>query len=294
MNIIKENLKVHAALLSVGLIFGANYSIAKSPMPDLIPPSAFILIRVTIATLIFWIIDWFSGNEQIKYPRDFFAFAKCAVFGVAVNQLMFFKGLSMTSTINASVIMTTNPIIVLVAAYFILHENITRTKAIGVLLGSLGAILLILKNGMNWQEGSFLGDLFIFVNATSYGIYLIMVKPLMRRYNALTVIKWVFLIGLIMIIPFGFKEAITIEWATLPTSGWISLTYVIIFTTLIAYFLNMWALRSVSPTVVSYYIYLQPFFATAIAYIFLDEVPETRTILFAMMIFLGVFLVSKK
>ena len=289
-----QNIKIHGALLTVGLIYGANYSIAQSPMPDLISPNGFILVRVGVATAIFWIIDYFIGGESIKYPRDYYTLLKCAIFGVAINQLMFFKGLSMTSTISASVIMTTNPIIVLIGSYLILNEPATRTKIAGVVLGSIGAVLLIMRNQVTWEEGSFLGDLFIFVNATSYGIYLILVKPLMRRYRAMTIIKWVFLIGFIMVIPIGINDALQVKWSTMPWEGWTSILYVVIFTTILAYLLNIWALKFVSPTVVSYYIYLQPLFASLIAFIFLDETPTTQMVLFAMMIFVGVFLVSKK
>lgn len=294
MKILNQNVKVHLALLAVGLIYGANYSIAKAPMPELISPFGFILIRVAAATLIFWIIDAFSEKEPIKYPKDYMSLLKCAVFGVAANQLLFFNGLSMTSTISASIIMTTNPIIVLIASYLILHEPATKMKIAGVFMGSMGAILLILRNDVSWTEGSFLGDVLIFMNATSYGIYLILVKPLMRRYKPMTIIKWIFLMGLIMIIPIGIKDVFVVNWATMPLSGWTSIIYVIIFTTVLAYLLNMWALKFVSPTVVSYYVYLQPLFATLVAVIFLNEIPGTNLILFAVMIFAGVFLVSKK
>ena len=294
MKLLDQNLKVHGALLTVGLIYGANYSIAKAPMPDLISPFAFIFIRVAATTLIFWIIDGFNKREPVKYPRDFITLIKCAVLGVVANQLLFFNGLSMTSTISASVIMTLNPIIVLIGSYLILREPVTKLKIAGVLLGSAGAVLLILRNQISWTEGSFLGDLLVFMNAISYGIYLILVKPLMRRYNALTIIKWIFLIGLILIIPFGYKDLVAVDWVNMPASGWSSIIYVIIFTTVLAYLLNMWALKFVSPTVVSYYVYLQPLFATLIAILFLHEFPETNILLYASMIFAGVFLVSKK
>ena len=294
MKIVNQNLKVHAALLAVGLIYGANYSIAKGPMPDLISPFGFILIRVAASTLIFWIIDAFSEKEPIKYPKDYASLVKCAVFGVAANQLLFFSGLSMTSTISASVIMTTNPIIVLIASYLILHEPATKMKIAGVFLGSIGAILLILRNDISWAEGSFLGDVLIFMNATSYGIYLILVKPLMRRYKPMTIIKWIFLIGLIMIFPFGIKDVFAVDWVNMTLPGWTSIIYVIIFTTVLAYLLNMWALKFVSPTLVSYYVYLQPLFATIVAIVFLEELPGKSLVLFAAMIFSGVYLVSKK
>jgi drug/metabolite transporter (DMT)-like permease len=294
MKIQNQNIKVHLVLLAVGLIYGANYSIAKAPMPNLISPFGFILIRVAASTLIFWIVDGFTGKEPVKYPKDYLSLLKCAIFGVAANQLFFFNGLSMTSTISASIIMTTNPIIVLIASYLILHEPATRMKIAGVFMGSIGAILLIMRNDVSWSAGSFLGDFLVFLNAVSYGVYLILVKPLMRRYKALTITKWIFLIGLIMIIPFGIGDVLAVNWAAMPTSAWLSIIYVIIFTTVLAYLLNMWALKFLSPTVVSYYVYLQPLFATIIAVIFLNELPDTNIILYASMIFVGVFLVSKK
>ncbi len=294
MKIEKQDLKVHGALLFVGLIYGANYSIAKSAMPDLIGPFGFILVRVSCATLIFWILDAVTGPEKIKYRSDFGRLFLCAIFGVALNQIMFFKGLSMTSTISASVIMTINPIIVLVASFLILSEKITKMKLIGVLLGSGGAIMLILRNDISWDEGSFLGDLFILINATSYGLYLILIKPLMNRYKALTIIKWIFLFGLIFVIPVGLGDFLKVEWANMPVEGWMSIGYVVFFTTVLAYLLNVWALKYVSPTVVSYYIYLQPVFASLVAIFFLNEMPDSKMILSTSIIFFGVFLVSKK
>lgn len=294
MKINKQDLKVHGALLFVGLIYGANYSIAKSAMPDLIGPFGFIVVRVLCATLIFWLLDTIIGSEKIKYRSDYGRLFLCAIFGVAINQMMFFKGLSMTSTISASVIMTINPIIVLVASYLILKEKVTKIKLIGVLLGSGGAVMLILRNDVSWEEGSFLGDLFILINATSYGLYLIIVKPLMSRYKAITIIKWIFLFGLIFVIPVGTADILKVDWIHMPLEGWLSIGYVIIFTTVLAYLLNVWSLKYVSPTVVSYYIYLQPVFASLIAISFLNDMPDSKIILYTSIIFLGVFLVSKK
>lgn len=286
--------KVHGALLSVALIYGASYSIAKLIMPEFIGPFGFILIRATAATLIFLLIYHAGTGEKIQHKRDILRLFVCGLFGITCNQLLFFNGLSMTSTVSASVLMTTNPIIVLVLTFFTGTEKITRTKVLGVMVGSIGAVMLILRGEVSWEQGAFLGDFLILMNATSYAVYLILVKPLMARYQSITVMRWVFLFGTMMIIPFGWEETLEVDWVNFPTVGWFSLAFVIIFTSVLAYLLNVWALKFVHPSIVSYYIYLQPFFATLISLIFLDEPFGILMIVYSLLIFTGVFLVSKR
>jgi drug/metabolite transporter (DMT)-like permease len=284
--------KIHSALLIVGLIYGANYSIAKVVMPLHIGPFGIIFIRVIIGTVLYWGIDFLNGPEKIKYGRDYLQFAVLAIFGVAINQLMFFKGLSMTTPISASVIMTSSPITVLIASYFLLKEKITVNKIIGIALGSTGAVLLIGIDGFKIDNDTFLGNLFILINAISFSIYLVLVKPMMYRYKAITVIKWVFSFGMFMVMPFGIGEFLLIEWASLPNEAWLSLGYIIIGTTFIAYLLNTWALQYVNPSLVGYYIYLQPVFSTLVAVSFRGDKLTITEALYSMLIFIGVYLVS--
>ncbi len=286
--------KIHSALLIVGLIYGANYSIAKVVMPLHIGPFGIIFIRVISGTILYWAIDFLTGAEKIKHRRDYMHFALLAVFGVAINQLMFFKGLSMTTPISASVIMTSTPISVLIVSYFILKEKITLNKLIGIALGATGAVLLIGIDGFNIDSDTFLGNLFILINAISFSIYLVLVKPIIYRYKAITVIKWVFLFGLFMVVPFGYEEVAQVEWGNLPGEAWLSLGYIIIGTTFFAYLLNTWALQYVNPSLVGYYIYLQPVFATLVAVAFRGDRLTLTEILYSMLIFSGVYLVSVK
>ena len=290
----KSQMKVHGALLAVALIYGASYSVAKTVMPELIAPFGFILLRVIAGTLIFFAVLSQRGLEKIKSNRDYLRLALCGLFGIAANQLIFFKGLSMTSAIHASVLMTSNPIIVLVLSYFILREAISIKKVIGVVLGLAGATLLIFRGEIGWEYGSFVGDFLILMNSTCYALYLILVNPLMRRYNSLTVISWAFLFGAVFVIPFGYEEFVLVSWSTLPFAAWFSISFIVIFTTVVAYLLNVWSLKFVTPTTVSYYIYLQPIFASVIALFVLDEKLEPSTIIFAVMIFIGVYLVGKR
>jgi drug/metabolite transporter (DMT)-like permease len=286
--------KIHSALLIVGLIYGANYSIAKVVMPLYIGPFGIIFIRVIIGTILYWGIDWLAGPEKIKYRRDYLQFAVLAIFGVAINQLMFFKGLSMTTPISASVIMTSSPITVLIVSYFLLKEKITVNKLIGIALGAAGAVLLIGIDGFKLDNDTFVGNLFILINAVSFSIYLVMVKPMMYRYKAITVIKWVFLFGMFMVIPFGLEEFLLVDWSSLPNEAWLSLGYIIIGTTFIAYLLNTWALRFVNPSLVGYYIYLQPVFSTLVAVSFRGDKLTVTEAIYSLLIFIGVYLVSVK
>ncbi len=290
----KKAWQLHSILTIVALIYGANYIIAKGVMPHYMTPNAFILLRASTATLLFWIFHFFTSNEKVQHPKDYWLFLKCAVFGVTANQLIFFNGLNLGSPVNASIIMTANPVIVLLISFWLLNEQITLKKIIGILLGATGVILLILNKEISVDNDSLLGDIFIFLNATFYGIYLVMVKPLMQRYEPITVVKWVFLFGTIMIIPFGLVPLANTDFTVFPPQIWWSIAYVVFGTTFLAYLLNAIALKQVSSTLVGYYIYLQPVCATAITLALGLESFQWIKALFAFMIFIGVFLVSQK
>jgi len=294
---VSKTLQAHIVLFVVGAFYAANYIVAKDIMPTYIGPSGFIFYRVFGATILFWLVHRFISKEKIQredYPR----FIQSALFGVAMNQLFFFNGLNLTTPINASVIMTSNPILVLLASALILKESITKWKSIGVGLGVIGALMLIvlpvvLGSGfVDWSEGDSLGDLMIFINALSYGLYLISVKPLMAKYEAMTVIKWVFTFGCVMVFPFGYDQALAVDWANMPIDIMLGVAFVIICVTFLVYFLNAVALKTVSPSVVSTYIYLQPVMAGALSVGLGMESIHWIQVLAAGFIFTGVYLVS--
>lgn len=287
-----SKLKIHGALLAVGLIYGANYSIAKIIMPEYIGPYGIIMIRVTMGALLFWIVDVVMGAERIQYKRDYLKLAGLSFLGVAINQLTFFKGLSTTTPITASVLMTSSPIIVLIAAFLILKERISRMKLLGVALGATGAVMLIGLDGFEFTSTTFTGNVLIVVNAISFSTYLVLVKPLLSRYRPITIIRWVFFFGMFIVISFGYPELVEVNWSAMPPTVWSSLTYVVVGATFTVYLLNNWALQYVSPTTVSYYIYLQPIFSTILAVSFRGDRLNLEQIIYAMLIFAGVYLVS--
>ena len=288
-----KKLQAHLSILTANLIYGANFTIAKEVMPLYIKPFGFILIRVIGASLFYWLVSSFFAKEKID-RKDIFRLAMLGLFGVAINQLLFFKGLNLTTPINASIMMITTPILVLIIANFVSKEKITSTKLIGIILGFSGAIsLLLLKSDFTIGSGTMEGDVCILINAASFSVYLVYAKSLMQKYNTFTIVKWVFLFGLIYVLPFGYNEAVSVSWASLPSYIWLCLLFVIIATTCFAYVLNTYALKELSSSIVSAYIYLQPLLATLIAIGFGKDKLDGIKILSALLIFFGVYLVSK-
>ncbi len=276
------------------LIYGISFTVAKDVMPLYIKPFGFILLRVIGATILFWIAGTFIKKEKIAF-MDFSRILLAAIFGVALNMLAFFKGLSMTSPISASVIMVTSPIIVLSFSTIFLKEKATKRKLAGIFIGMAGAALLIIYGReIVAGENATMGNLLIFINAGSYALYLILVKNLANKYNPLTFAKWLYLFGLIMVLPFGFQEFKEIEWAVIPTIPLVKIGYIVVFTTFLSYMFNLFAIRKLKPTTLSIFIYLQPVIASTYALLVGSDSLNTLKILATILIFIGVYLVTRK
>ncbi|MBK9590104.1 MAG: EamA family transporter [Crocinitomicaceae bacterium] len=292
-------LKSHAALLAVNLLYGINYLVAKGLMPGVIGANGFIFLRVSGATILFWILFSFRFEKVTK--KDLILLALCGVFGVGVNQLFFFNGLMRTSPVNASVFMVITPILVLILSLIFLKETIRKVQIVGVVIGASAAVVFSLQNTADSFATS-LGDLFIFFNAVSYAIYLILVKPLMSRYNALTVITWVFTFGLIVVLiwPYSFSEFPLVDWNELSGTTVSKVIFVIIGVTFLPYLLMVYAMKNVSATVASVYIYIQPILATFFVYLYsifgLEDYSRDISVvklICTALIFAGVYLVIK-
>lgn len=292
MQLKSPNGLAHVSIFSANLIYGLNYIIAKGIMPNYFSPRSIIFFRVFGTMLIFMLIHSLFVKEKIQ-RKDIPLFMICSVFGIAVNQIMFFEGLNLTTAINSSIIMTLNPILVLVFSWFILKDKITAFKIIGLILGMGGAIILIGNNG-NFQLGNktLLGDIYTFINAASFALYLVIAQPLVLKYNPLTVMKWVFIFGFFWVLPFTLKPMMEVNYSVIPFRVWMSLTYIVIGATFFGYLLYNIGMRKLSPTVTSTYIYLQPFFATFFAYLIFNQIPTFYQIFASILIFIGVYLVS--
>jgi drug/metabolite transporter (DMT)-like permease len=287
-----SHLTAHLAVLIANLIYGANYSIAKKVMPEYIEPFGFIFVRVIFTALLFSLLASFVKDKEVT-RKDHGRLLLCALTGVALNQLLFFKGLDLTRPINAALMMTTNPIMVLLAASFLIGERITLMKVSGIIIGIVGACFLIVFGKVSaLGNGDTTGDIMILINSLSFGIFLILVKPLLSRYHTFTVMKWLFLYGLVMVTPFGFSEGMSARWTEMETEQWMAVLYVVVAVTALAYLFNTFALKRLSPSSVSIYIYLQPVFATMFAIFFGEDNPQWLHLAAAALIFTGVYLVT--
>ncbi len=259
-----------------------------------IKPFGFVLLRVAGATALFWILSLFLPKEKIE-NKDFIKLFIAGLFGVVINMLFFFKGLEYTSPIHASAIMTITPIIILILSAYILKEKVTILKIGGVLLGLSGALILTIY-GKSARVGDNvpLGNLMIFLNAISYSIYVILIKKLTAKYHPFTFIKWLFLFGLIVLIPFGYSELSSVNWHTFTPKITYSVLFVIIGATFGTYMLNPLALNKLKASTVGIFIYLQPviagLFALSVGADFIDLTKAGAMLL----IFAGVYLVTLK
>ncbi|WP_396159065.1 DMT family transporter [Flavobacterium sp.] len=278
----------------VAIIYGVTFTVAKDVMPKYIDAYGFIVMRVAGATILFWLVSFLGPKEKIA-KNDFLRIAACAFFGVAFNMLTFFKGLSYTSPIMCAVLMVTTPMIVLILSSLLMKEKMQSKKVIGILLGLAGTITLILYGkDLNNAPNATLGNLLVFVNAVSYAFYLIFVKKLMDKYNAFTFVKYIYLFGFFMVLPFGYQELQEVSWHEIPIDISLKIGFVVIFSTFFTYLLNLISMRNLKPTTVAVFIYLQPFFATIFAIGLGKDNLNLVKLVSAILIFVGVYLVILK
>ncbi|MDB5196093.1 MAG: hypothetical protein JWP88_463 [Flaviaesturariibacter sp.] len=291
----KSNLKAHAAVLGTNLFFAANFSLVKKVYPALVKPFGLNIFRVSISLVLFWILWLFSGKPAGIARKDIGRFLLCGLTGIAINQMLFIKGLTLTSTIHASLLMLTTPLLITIFALWVLKETLTPFKIAGLLLGAGGATLLITAKETGTHAPHYLlGDLLILINAVSYAVYFILVKPLMLRYSPLHVVRWVFTFGLLLILPLGWSEATQVSFPSFSALQLVAFFSIIFTGTFLAYSFNAYGLQHLGAGVTGSYIYTQPVFAVAIATVFFQEALSPGKLMAAALIFSGVFLAGRK
>jgi len=263
-------------------------------MPAFIQPIALVFLRIIGAGILFWILSLFVKTQKVE-KKDMKRMALLALFGVVINQVFFIYGLSITTPINSSIIMISNPIMVFIFTLFILKERITPLKVSGLMLAVTGAAMILSLRG-NFEVGSdtIAGDLMTLINSVSWAIFIVMAKPIMSKYNTATAMRWMFLFGSLYIIPIGFVETMHTNWETFTGHAVFALFFVVVATTFFAYFLNIYGLQELSPNTVSAYIYLQPFLASLFAIMMGEDKLTPTKLLSGILIILGLYLVNKK
>lgn len=288
--------KAHLALLATAIFFAINFSAIKYLVSGgLVQPFGLNLIRVGVSAALLWVLYFFSPQKHTVQRKDYGRFFLCALAGIAINQLLFVKGLSLTSSIHASLLLLITPILITFIAAWILKERLTAYKLGGLGLGIAGALVLILAKEKTGNAKEMLsGDILIILNAISYTFYFVLVKPLMKEYNPIAVLRIIFTIGFFMILPFCFTEFIEISWPMYGIKEFFALTLIVLGGTFCAYLFNIYGIKILGASIAGTYIYLQPFFAAAIAIFFLGEELSAYKIFAGVLIFGGVFLANKQ
>ena len=288
--------RAHLALLGTNIFFAINFSAVKYLFREgLVLPFGLNWVRMLVTTLLLWGLWLFRPRREVIDRRDALRMTGCALTGITINQLLFIKGLSMTHSVHASLLMLTTPLFIMLIAAGVLREPLTSRKGLGLLMGILGAAVLIgAGKNTGLAEDVVTGDLLVIINAISYSVYFILVKPLMSRYSPVTVIRMVFTIGTVMALPFCWSEFTRIPWALYRPEDLLVLAQVVIGGTFLAYLFNIYGIRQLGASVSGAYIYTQPVFATLIAVWFMNESLDLYKIAAAACIFAGVSLTHRK
>ena len=282
------------AAFGASLIYAINHTIAKGVMPIYIKPFGFIFLRVIGAASLFWIASLLAPKQKIQ-KSDWPRIIACALFGMVINMLMFFKGLELSTPINSSVMITISPILVFILSAIFIKERITVLRTVGILLGFSGALGLILFGAENRQDAPNipLGNLLFIINAASYAVYLIIVKPLTAKYHAITLMKWFFFFGVVINFPITIWEFKEVQWGSLPKDVIYKMAFVVIGTTFLTYLLNVFALKTLKASTIGAFIYLQPFLAIVFAIAMGADSLNLVKVISSILVFIGVYLVTR-
>ena len=282
----------HLALIAVQILFATWPIVGKLTLRTL-PAVAIVGLRVAGASVVLILLARFSGKLQLIERPDWpLLIASCAL-GLVLNQWLFVKGLSLTTAINAILLSTSIPISTLLLGIFIGTDRVTWLRMVGICLAGAGVLYLIGPGRGDFSATTRVGDLLIVANSLCYGAYIAVSKDLVRRYNALTVITWIFIAGSVATIPPALISLRGVQLSNVPLLVWIEVAYIIILPTAITYYLNAWALSRVPPSTVAVYIYLQPLIAFVVAPIVLGETLGIRALISSLLIFGGVFIVAR-
>ncbi|MBK7172732.1 MAG: EamA family transporter [Bacteroidales bacterium] len=286
----------HFAMIGATLLFSINYWVAKGLMPDHLLPMQIIFLRIAGSLFLFFLLDMMilrvkvNRIERSDMPRIILA----GMLGIALNQILFFSGLNLTTPIDTAIINSSNPLMVILLSSILTREKLKVLKLAGIVFGATGAIILVFFSQLNSAlEGSFLGNLMILANTLSWSFYLVIAKPLFEKYHPLLVMKWVFFFGFLFSLPFTSSSMFNFSFSGLSLNVIGSILYIVLGTTFLAYLLITYGLKNLSASVVSVYTYMQPVIVAIIGIIFFTEKITLIKVLAIALVFLGVITVSR-
>lgn len=289
-------MKGHILIMLANILFGASMPVFKYLLTADVPPEAITIMRAIFACIMFWLVSFFMPKEKVL-PKDLCLLFVCALCGVGINQWLFVIGLKNSSPVNASIIATAVPIFVLLLAALVLKEPITAKKSLGVFLGVSGGLLLVFNSTQTTSgTNSLWGDMLMLLNQLMYSVYLVLSKPLSRRYSSVIMMKWMFLFSTLALAPFCLQYMQYVPMfhrETFNVSQLYALLYLLFGATFVSFILIPMALKQIRPTTVSMYNYVQPIIASAIAVAVGQDTFSMQKLLSAALVFVGVYLVTQ-
>ena len=290
----KRTLALLAAFCAT-TIYALNHTIAKEVMPTYIQGLGFVQLRLLGATVLFWLVSFFIRPQRVLL-RDFPHILLCAFLGMVINMLCFFKGIEYSTPINSAVLITITPILVFVFSALLIKEKLLLPRVLGVLLGFAGAMVLVLFSQEIRQDAPNipLGNILFVINATSFALYLVLVKSLSAKYTTVHLLKWLFLFGFVLSLPVTYKEFNAVAWVDLPFSAIWRFAFVVVGTTFLTYLFNVFALKQLKASTIGVFTYLQPLIGILYAIIVGADTLSITKFAGAVVVLSGVYLVTKK
>jgi drug/metabolite transporter (DMT)-like permease len=289
----KKKLTGHISLFSANLIFGLNNPISRTLMPEILSPYTLTFFRLSGGMLLFWIVSLFVKNEKVP-AKDILLLFFASLFALTLNQLPFFVGLSMTSPIDASIVVTMLPILTMILAAIFIKEPITLMKFIGVLVGASGALLIVFNNdAVHVGKSNFWGNVIVFGAVGSFAVYLTLFKDLISRYSPVTIMKWMFLFGTIVCLPFCYKPLAQTDFSVLSSGTYLRIAYMVLLATFMGYLLIPIGQKVLRPTTLSMYNYVQPIVASMVAVFIGIDTFGYEQALSGLLVFSGVYIVTQ-
>ena len=281
----------HLALIAVQIMF-ASWAIVGKIVLQSMSSVSLVGIRICGAAIVFTILQR-KLSGLLRLPKRVIAWlGLSSLLGIAINQLVFVKGLSLTTAINATLLSTTIPVFALAVSIALGHERASLRHLVGIILAISGVVYLVDPWRANFSAQTTLGNILCVGSSLLYGAYIAVSRNLVRRYGALQVITWIFQISAIITLPIGVYAWSGSGLESVSGKMWLAVIYIILVPTVMSYYLNAWALVRVAPSVVAIYIYMQPLLAFGLAPLILGEVWNSRTILACLLIFAGVAVVT--
>ena len=291
-----SNLRGHLALLTAYTIFGVNIVLNKDiSNSGMVSPIALFTLRALGASALFWLISLFTPKEKVP-AKDLARIALASLFGLFITQYTFLKGITMSTSIDASIIGTLGPIFTMFFAFIFVKEPITAKKAIGVGISFIGILFLILNSahGHNGVETTKpMGFVLMFLNSISFSLYLGAFRPLIQKYSVVTFMKWMFLFSLLLSAPFSVGDLIGTDYPAIRIPQILEIGFLVFFATFVAYFLVPIGQKCVRPTIVAMYTYLQPIMACLLSVIGGMDTMTWQKTAAIVMVFSGVAVVNK-